>query len=80
MALLAEEQDNESYAFWEMCKQDDAAKFIKGTMQESSKLEPRDHWTVVQRLKKPPHVGTILAILVFKRKGYPDGTINMQKA
>ena len=43
MALLVENQDNESYTFREMLKQSDAAEFIKSMMKESSDHESRGH-------------------------------------
>ena len=39
-----------------------------------------DHWDIVQRSMIPPGTKTIQAIWSFKRKHYPDGTLNKHKA
>ena len=80
MALLAEKENNESYTFGQMLKQPDAADFIHAMIKEADDHESRDHWDMVPRWEKPPDVKAILAIWDFKRKWFPDGRINKQKA
>ena len=80
MALLAGKENNESYTFKEMIKQEDAADFIQAMIKEADDHETRNHWTVVPRSAKPPEVRTIMAIWSFKRKRFPDGRLNKHKA
>ena len=42
--------------------------------------EKRDHWEVVKRSSVPLGTKTIQAIWSFKRKRFPDGSINKFKA
>ena len=63
-----------------MLKQPDAADFIHAMIKEAGDHESRDHWDVVPRWENPPDVKAILAIWDFKRKRFPDGHINKQKA
>jgi len=42
--------------------------------------ESRGHWDIVRRSTIPPGMKTIQAIWSFKRKRYPDGTLNKHKA
>ena len=80
IAFLAENENDKSYTFGQMLKQPDAADFIHAMIKEADDHESRDHWDVVPRWEKPPHVKTILAIWAFKRKRFPDGRINKHKA
>ena len=47
MSLLAEKENNESYTFWQMIKQPDAADFIHAMIKEADAHESRGHWDVV---------------------------------
>ena len=80
MVLLVEKENNESYTFGQMLKQPDAADFIHPMIKKDDNHESRDHWDVVIRWEKPPDVKSILAIWDFKRKRFPDGSINKHKA
>ena len=42
--------------------------------------EQRNHWTFVERRSLPPGTKTIMGIWSFKRKRYPDGSLNKHKA
>ena len=80
MVLAAGKANNESYTFREMLKQDDAAEFIKAMLKETQDHESRGHWEVVKRSALPIGVKTIQSIWSFKRKRFPDGTLNKYKA
>ena len=80
MALAAGKENNETYTFKEMLKQEDAADFISAMKKEVDDHETRGHWEVIPRWQKPPDVKTILAIWSFKRKRFPDGRLNKHKA
>lgn len=57
-----------------MLQQPDAVKFVEAMMDE---VKSRD---LVMRSSMPARTKTILAIWSFKRKRYPDGTLNKHKA
>ena len=63
-----------------MLKQKDAADFINAMIEESDDNEKHNDWEFVHRLYKPTGVKTILSIWDFRRKLFPDGRINEQKA
>ena len=63
-----------------MLKQDDSAEFIKAMVKETRDHESRGHWEVVKRSSLPIGTKTIQAIWSFKRKRFPDGTLNKYKA
>ena len=63
-----------------MLKQADKAEFIKAMEVEVGDHESRNHWTLMSRSAMPSEAKTILAIWSFKRKLYPDGSINKYKA
>lgn len=72
--------DNGTYTFKEMLQQPDAKQFILAMMEEIQAHEDNEHWEVVPRSSKPTNIKPILAIWSFKRKLFPDGTINKYKA
>ena len=80
MALTASKANNESYTFREMLKQDDASDFIKAMEKESYDHASRGHWEIVKRSAIPLGTKTIQAIWSFKRKRFPDGSLNKHKA
>ena len=47
---------------------------------EVADYESRSHWSLMKRSDLPEGAKTILAIWSFKRKLYPDGSINKYKA
>ncbi len=71
--------DNETYTLKEMLNQPDVPNFVQAMIEEVDAHEKNGHWEVVPRSQignnKP-----ILAVWSFKRKRYPDGTINKWKA
>ena len=79
LAFAAALSDNESYTMKEMLLQHDAKDFMIAMMEEVKAHEDNDHWEVVPR-SEVGNCKTILAIWSFKRKRYPDGTLNKHKA
>jgi hypothetical protein len=71
---------NETFSYNQALKQEDFCKFIKAMMVEVSDHESRDHWTLTKRCDMPEDTKTIMSIWSFKRKRYPDGTLNKHKA
>jgi len=80
MVLAAGKSNNECYTFREMLKEEDATDFIEAMKVEVAAHEKRDHWEVVKRSSVPFGTKTIQAIWSFKRKRFPDGSINKFKA
>ena len=80
MVLAATKSNNENYTFREMLEQDDVGDFVKAMMKEVGDHEARGHWETINRLQMPPGTKTIQAIWSFKRKRFPDGTLNKHKA
>jgi hypothetical protein len=48
--------------------------------KEVNDHKTHDHWDIVHSSTIPAGVKTIQAIWSFKRKRYPDGTLNKHKA
>ena len=71
---------NESYTFKEMLQQDDRNQFLEATKKEIGDHTKCKHWEIVTRSQMPRGIKPIMAIWSFKRKRYPDGTINKHKA
>ncbi len=63
-----------------MLKQDDADNFVKAMNKEMHDHESRDHWEVIIRSEIPLGMNTIQSIWSFKRKRFPDGSLNKHKA
>ena len=49
-------------------------------LEEIEVHEKRYHWKVMGRKDLPPEAKTIMAIWSFKRKQYPDGSLNRHKS
>ena len=62
-----------------MLIENDFKDFFQNILEEIEVHEKRDHWTLIERKDLPPEAKTIIAILSFKRKLYPDGSINKHK-
>ena len=71
---------NESYTFKEMLRQDDRQQFIEAMQKEIDDHTKREHWQIILRSSMPKNIKTIMAIWAFKRKRFPDGTLNKHKA
>ena len=68
------------FTFTQVLRQDDRSKFIDAMIKEVTDHEERGHWDLVLRSTIPRGVKTIQAIWSFKRKRFPDGTLNKHKA
>ena len=79
-ALTADVASNEVFTYQQAMRQDDRDKFIQAMSKEVEDHESRDHWALVLRSTIPKGVKTIQAIWSFKRKRFPDGTLNKHKA
>ena len=62
-----------------MLKEPDVADFVQAMISEVLSHEENDHWKITLRSDMNPNK-TIMAIWSFKRKRYPDGTLNKHKA
>jgi hypothetical protein len=71
---------NETFNYKEALQQPDKIEFIKAMINEVANHETRKHWTLMKRCDLPNGTKTIMAIWSFKRKQYPDGTLNKHKA
>ena len=71
---------NESYTFKEMLKQEDQESFVEAMQKEIYDHTKREHWEIILRSEMPNDMKTIMAIWSFKRKRFPDGTLNKHKA
>ena len=80
LAYYTENSENESYTFKQMLQQDDKNEFIQAMLKEIQDHETREHWHLFERNKIPKGHKTILAVWSFKRKRFPDGSINKYKA
>ena len=63
-----------------MLKEDDHKQFFQAMEVELDDHEQRKHWTVMERKDMPIGAKTIMAIWSFKRKRFPDGTLNKHKS
>ena len=73
-------ESNESYTFKEMLQKDDRNQFFESMTKEIGDHTKRKHWEIVPRSQMPRGIKPIMAIWSFKRKRYPDGTLNTHKA
>ena len=71
---------NENFTFSQMLKEDDYREFFQAMLDEISVHEERNHWTLMERRDMPIGAKTIMAIWSFKRKRFPDGSLNKHKA
>ena len=71
---------NEVFTYKEALKEEDFQAFIKAMIKEIRDHEMREHWTLIRRDDMPSDQRTIMSIWSFKRKRYPDGTLNKHKA
>ena len=71
--------NNEVFTYTKAIQQPDADKFIEAMGKEVNNQESHDHWEIIRHSTIPAGVKTIQAIWSFKRKRYPDGTLNKHK-
>jgi hypothetical protein len=72
--------NNEVFIYTKAMQQPDYAQFIEAMSKEIDNHKSCHHWEIVRRSTIPPGHKTIQAIWSFKRKGFPDGTLNKHKA
>jgi hypothetical protein len=63
-----------------MLREKDHKQFFEAMEVELVDHESRSHWTLMERKDIPIGMKTIMAIWSFKRKRFPDGTLNKHKA
>ena len=80
MALAAGKENNKSYTFREMLQQEDSVEFIKAMLKEPSDHESRVLWEIIPGSKNPKDITMIMAIWSFKRKRFPDVSLNKHNA
>jgi hypothetical protein len=78
--FAAGKENNETYTFREMLKQEDRDNFIEAMQVEIDAHQTREHWEIIPRSQMPKEMKTIMAIWSFKRKRHPDGLLNKHKA
>ena len=79
-AYAAGKENNETYTFREMCKQEDRIDFVDAMQKEIDDHTRRKHWEIIPRSMMPDNMKTIMSVWSFKRKRFPDGTLNKHKA
>ncbi len=72
--------DNESCTYSQMLQQDNHKDFFQAMEVELNDHETRNHWTLMKQSDLPAGTKTIMAIWPFKRKRFPDGSLNKHKA
>ena len=63
-----------------MLQQDDRNLFVEAMTKEIGDHTKRKYWEIVPRFQMPQGIKQIMAIWSFKRKQYPNGTLNKHKA
>jgi hypothetical protein len=71
---------NESFTNSQMLREEDHKQFFKAMEVKLAAHEERNHWTLMERKDMPIGTKTIMALWLFKRKWFPDGTLNKHKA
>ena len=79
-AITLDMSNNEVFTYTKAMQQPDSNQFIEAMAKEIEDHESRHHWKIVRRSTIPPGHKTIQAIWSFKRKRFPDGTLNKHKA
>ncbi len=80
IVLASGKENNECYTFKDMLAQPDKKEFLEAMLKETAEHESRGHWSVVLRSTMPADEKPIQAIWSFKRKRFPDGSLNKHKA
>jgi hypothetical protein len=80
MLAQASVASNETFTYKQAMQEKDYIEFVKAMVKEVDDHELRDHWTLIPRQDMPVDTKTIMAIWSFKRKRFPDGTLNKHKA
>jgi hypothetical protein len=72
--------NNKIFTYTKAMQQPDVAKFVEAMAKEIHDHESHDHWEIVHHDTIPSGHKTIQAIWSFKRKHFPDRTLNKHKA
>eukprot|EP00957_Ditylum_brightwellii_P131579 10034649-Ditylum_brightwellii.AAC.1 len=86
MAFVANQQQNETYTYNGMMKQNDRKDFIMAMLYEIKVHKVREHWMLMKRAEVPADkrvngkVKIIVSVLSFKRKRFPSGLLIKYKA
>ena len=88
MVFVTNLEQNESYTFQEMMKQDNKTELITVMLKEIDDHEIRDHWNLMRRKYIPPEclnpttgkADIIMSIWLLKRKHFPDVRLMKYKA
>ncbi len=72
--------NNKIFTYTKAMQQPDLAQFVEAMAKEIHNYESCDHWEIVRRDTIPLGDKTIQAIWSFKRKRFPNGTLNKHKA
>jgi hypothetical protein len=75
-AYAAGKENNETYTFREICKQEDRLEFVNAIQKEIDDHTLCEHWEVIPCSMMPDNMKTIMSVWSFKRKRFPDGTLN----
>ncbi len=68
------------FIYKQALREPDYHDFIKAMVHKVHDHKKRDHWACMQRSDMPENTKTIMSIWSFKRKRFPDGTLNKHKA
>jgi hypothetical protein len=71
---------NESFTYLQMLREEDHKQFFEAMEVELADHEERNHWTLMECKDMPIGTKTIMALWLFKRKRFLDGTLNKHKA
>ena len=63
-----------------MLHQADQHQFVEAMTKDIGDHTKRKYWEIEPRSQMPRGIKPIMAIWSFKRKQYPDGTLNKHKA
>ena len=77
--LEIDTSNNKMFTYSKAMKEPDANCFIEAMQKEVEDHELRNHWEIVPR-SSPSGMKTVQAIWSFKRKRYPNGSLNKHKA
>jgi hypothetical protein len=71
---------NETFTYKQALQEADYHKFVKAMIHEVDNNKSQTHWTLIKCCELPLGTKTIMSIWSFKRKQYPDGSLNKHKA
>ncbi len=77
---LSSTASNETFTYKQALQEADYHEFVKAVIHEVDDHESQAHWTLTKRCELPSVTKTIMSIWSFKRKRYPDGSLNKHKA